>query len=446
MSNTGVDLIAWNHRALLGSQRVIRWAWPIAVLALCHAQAIASFQILNILIDPIKATLAITDTQYSLLQGLAVAIFAAMLGIPAARWADKRGRRIVILAGACGWSLATLGCAFVSDFSQLFAARILMGVGEVFLFPAALSLIGDLAPRGKLSSAVAAFGAGGPVGSAAALYGGGWILPHRAVLVDWWPALSAFEGWRIAFLLCGLTGVITVVAVLTVVEPVRREESIDAATSLYTLRTWVRNHWRAYATVSGGLLCFAVCAFATAAWGPTVLTRVHDLSVEQAGRLTGAAALIGAFALTYPSGFLVDVLHRSGRSDGILLVGTALAIGLVGLAAVAEITIQNGIGIIAWLVVYALLGIPTVLAGTALQMITPKRLRAQIMAVHLLLVNLVALSLGPFLVAIITDRFYGRATAVGYSLALIDAAAASLAALLFLVGRRPFKAGSLAVS
>src|SRR4029077_16811266 len=144
----------------LGNERLetsaTNWVWPTLVLALCHAQAIASFQILNILIDPIKASLAISDTQYSLLQGLAVAIFAALLGIPAARRADNRSRRNVILVGACGWSLATLGCAYVTDFAQLFTARIFMGVGEVFLFPAALSLIADLAPRGRLSSAVAA--------------------------------------------------------------------------------------------------------------------------------------------------------------------------------------------------------------------------------------------------------------------------------------------------
>ena len=84
------------------------WAWPVAVLAFCHAQAIASFQILNILVDPIRASLHISDTQYSLLQGLAVAIFSAALGIPAARWADLHSRRNVILAGAVGWSVATV--------------------------------------------------------------------------------------------------------------------------------------------------------------------------------------------------------------------------------------------------------------------------------------------------------------------------------------------------
>lgn len=414
------------------------------VLALCHAQAIASFQILNILIDPIKATLAISDTEYSLLQGLAVAIFAAMLGIPAARRADSRSRRNVILVGACGWSLATLACAFVTGFGQLFTARIFMGIGEVFLFPAALSLIADLAPRGRLSSAVAAFGSGGPVGAAAALFGGSWIPSHRAVLVGWLPALSGFEGWRIAFLLCGLSGLVTAVLLLTVVEPARRREPTEADGTFGSIRIWVVAHWRGYASVSGGMLCLALCAFATAAWGPTVLTRVHHLSLEEAGRMTAGAALIGGVLLAYPSGLLVDKLHRAGRSDGVLIVAMALAAGLAGLAVLAVMTTVNGVGVAAWVGLYALLGIPTVLAGTALPMMSPSPMRAQIMAIHLLLMNMLALSLGPFVVAVVTDKVFGRTTAVGDSLAFIDSAAAGLAAYLFLLGRRRFKASCLA--
>jgi len=340
------------------------------VLALCHAQAIASFQILNILIDPIKTSLAIADTQYSLLQGLAVAIFAALLGIPAARWADRRGRRNVILVGACGWSLATVGCAFVANFGQLFAARVLMGVGEVFLFPAALSLISDLVPRARLSSAVGAFGMGGPVGAAAALLGGSWILPHRAILVAALPSLSGFDGWRIAFLFCGLSGLPTAALLLTVVEPARRPESMATGSSVAAVRDWLLKHWRGYAAVSGGMLCLALCAFATSAWGPTVLTRVHDVSLEDAGRLTAAAALIGGILLAYPSGLLVDLLHRSGRADGVLRVGVIFAVAIAGLGVLTATTV-HGLAITAWIGLYALLGIPTVLAGTALPMMTP---------------------------------------------------------------------------
>jgi MFS family permease len=416
------------------------WIWPVVVLALCHAQAIASFQILNILIDPIKATLAISDTQYSLLQGLAVAIFAALLGIPAARRADRRSRRNVILLGACGWSLATLGCAFVADFGQLFVARVFMGIGEVFLFPAALSLIADLVPRGKLSSAIAAFAIGGPVGAAAALFGGSWIVPHRAIVVGWVPSLGALEGWRIAYLICGLSGLVTAALLLTVVEPDRRREQLDAGSSFNAVRQWIVAHWRAYATVSGGMLCLALCAFATSAWGPTALTRVHGLHLQDAGRATGTAALIGGMLLAYPSGLLVDALHRRGRADGVLLVSIALAAGLATLAALTVTATSDSTAIFAWVTVYALLGIPTILAGTALQMMTPNSMRAQIMAVHLLLMNLLALSLGPVVVAILTDKVFDRPTAVGDSLAVVDVGAAGLAAYLLLLGRRSFRA------
>jgi predicted MFS family arabinose efflux permease len=416
-----------------------RWIWPIAVLALCHAQAIASFQILNILIDPIKVSLAISDTEFSLLQGLAVAIFAALLGIPAARWADRRSRRNVILVGACGWSLATLGCGFVTNFGQLFAARIFMGIGEVFLFPAALSLIADLVPRGQLSSAVAAFGSGGPVGAAAALFGGSWILPHRAFLIARFPGLSGLEGWQLAFLFCGLTGLVTAALLLTVAEPAHRRERITEDSSFAAIRNLLLAHWRGYACVSGGMLCLALCAFATAAWGPTVLTRVHGVVLEAAGRMTAGAALIGGILLAFPCGLLVDALHRAGRLDGVLLVSTALAVGLAGLAGLAAAAPVTLIAVGAWVSLYTLLGLPTVLAGTAIPMMTPSPMRAQVMALHLLLMNLLALSLGPFIVAVMTDKVFGRPAAVGYSLAWVDLAATCLAACLFLIGRRAFK-------
>ena len=105
---------------------------------------------------------------------------------------------------------------------------------------------------------------------------------------------------------------------------------------------------------------------------------------------------------------------------------------------------MTGLAVAAWVSVYALLGLPTVLAGTAIPMMTPGPMRAQIMALHLLLMNMLALSLGPFIVAVMTDRVFGRPAAVGYSLACVDAAATCLAACLFLIGRRAFKSSCLA--
>ena len=411
------------------------WVWPTLVLALCHAQAIASFQILNILIDPIKRDLLVTDTQYSLLQGLAVAIFAALLGVPAARWADRRSRRNVVLLGSIGWSAATAAGGLVVDFEQLFVTRVLMGIGEVFLFPAAIALIADLVPRRKLSSAIALFACGGPVGAAAALAGGGWMVTHRSSVTALVPMLEGLAAWRMAFLLCGASGLVTVALLMTVRE--KRRQHVAAAAP-FGVVAYLARHWRVYAKVSGGMICLAICAFACSSWIPTVLSRTYALDHGWVGVLTGSASLVGGIGLVTLAGQLIDRLGVRGHADGVLHASMVLAVLVAVLAIVGAANLDARISIAAWVSVYALLGIPTVLAGTAIQAITPPPIRAQVLALHLLLVNLIALSLGPTLVAVLTDSLFADPGAVGRSLAIVSALSALTALALFWTVRPRF--------
>jgi MFS family permease len=404
---------------------------------LCHAQAIASFQILNILIDPIKRDLLVTDTQYSLLQGLAVAIFAALLGLPAARWADRRSRRNVVLLGSIGWSVATAAGSVVVNFEQLFVSRVLMGIGEVFLFPAAIALIADLVPRHKLSSAIAVFACGGPVGAAAALAGGGWMVTHQSTVTALIPALAGVAAWRSAFLICGASGFISV-ALVAMIRETRRPHV--ATTAAFSAVAYLTEHWRLYARVSGGMICLTICAFACSSWIPTVLSRTHALDPGLVGVLTGSASLIGGLGLVTLVGQLIDRLGTRGHTDGVLLASMVLAALVAGLTVLSAANIDPRISIAAWVSVYALLGIPTVLAGTALQVITPAPIRAQVLAIHLLLVNLIALSLGPTLVALITDSLFGDPGAVGRSLAIVSSLSAVAALSLFWTVRPRFAA------
>ncbi|HEX5182623.1 MAG TPA: MFS transporter [Allosphingosinicella sp.] len=407
------------------------WAWPVAVLALCHGQAIASFQILNILVDPIRASLHISDTQYSLLQGLAVAIFSAALGIPAARWADRHGRRGVILAGAIGWSLATVACAFVASFAQLFAARVAMGIGEVFLFPAAFALIADLVPRARLSTAIACFGAGGPIGGAAAMFGGGWIVAH---------VTGPVEGWRIAFFACGLTGLVSAALLLTVGE--RRPADDAPHLGFAGVLAYLGARGRLYGPVAAAMIFLSICAFASAAWVPTAFSRVYGMGSDGAGALTAAGSLAGGTGLVWAAGRLVDLLAARGDRAGPASVGIGLCLLLAALAGAAVLFLSGRAAVALWLCAYSLLGIPTVLGGTAFQMITAPRLRAQVMAVYLLLMNLLALSLGPFLVAWLTDHLFHRPDRVAQSLAIVVAGAALAGAFCFLAVRRRFAAAA----
>ena len=411
------------------------WVWPVAVLALCHGQAIASFQILNILVDPIRVSLHISDTQYSLLQGFAVAIFSAALGIPAARWGDRNSRRNVILVGAIGWSLATAACGFVQSFGQLFAARVAMGIGEVFLFPAALALISDLVPRSRLSIAIACFGVGGPVGGAAAIYGGGSLVAHPVGQVD---------GWRVALVACGLTGLLTAALLLTVTEPERLKEA--QFRSFRGVLAYMAERWWLYGLVGAGMIFLSMCAFAGAAWIPAALMRVYHVGSDRAGALTALSSLAGGVLLASSAGWLIDRLGLRGDRSSPLTVAAGVCAVLALFVTSAILLPAGTVAITLWLAAYALLAVPTVLGGTAFQMITSPPVRAQVMAIYLLLMNVFALSLGPFLVALLTDHFFQESTRVHQSLAIVIGISAIIGGLCLTVGRRLFAEASAEVS
>lgn len=411
-----------------------RWIWIVLVLAVCHAAAVASFQILSVLVEPIKAALGVSDVQYSLMQGVAIAIFASLLGIPAASVADRGNRRLVVLVGVIAWSAATLAAASVQSFTELFAARMVVGLGEVFLYPSALSMIADVAPSGRLSSAIGAFGCGGPIGAALALIGGGWLVHHREPLVSFLPGLPA---WRAAFLLCGALGALAAALLLTVSEPRHRESGQRAGIGV-TLR-YMGGRWKLFAGVSGGMLALSFCVFATASWSPAMLVRGDGMNYGGAGAITGSAALIGGVVGAWTCGLLSDWVESRGRKDAVLQVSVAVSICfLLSIAGAVIATSLRWTATFVWLS-YALLGMPTVLGGTALQQISPPPMRAQVMALQVLLVNLLALSLGPLTVAWLADDVFSNPQSIGSALALTVGAGTIVAGLAFLLCRHRFR-------
>src|SRR5690606_27150646 len=159
-------------------------------------------QIVNILAEPIKTSLRLSDTQLGLLAGPAFAVFYALLGIPIARHADKEGtNRVRLIAAALAiWSAMTAVCGLAQNFVQLLLARIGVGVGEAGCTPAAHSLITDSVPAEKRSSAIAFYGLGVPVGSLLGLILGGVV--------------NDLYGWRIALMLVGAPGLLLALIVL----------------------------------------------------------------------------------------------------------------------------------------------------------------------------------------------------------------------------------------
>src|ERR1700744_5385398 len=110
------------------------YCWYVVVLlTVTYTVSFIDRQILALMIGPIRKDFGISDTQVSLLIGLAFALFYTFLGIPIARLAERHSRRGIIAAGILIWCLMTAACGVAHNYNELFIARIGVGIGEAAL-------------------------------------------------------------------------------------------------------------------------------------------------------------------------------------------------------------------------------------------------------------------------------------------------------------------------
>lgn len=172
-------------------------------------------QVVNILAEPIKRDLHLADWQLGLMSGLSFALFYTILGIPIGRLAERRSRPAIIGASAIAWSGFTLLSGMAQNFTQLILGRMGVGVGEAGCTPAAQSLIMDYSSPRKRGSALAYYGLGAPIGGLVGMMFGGVVAENY--------------GWRAAFLLAGVPGLLLgCLAAFTLREP-RRHLRADLA-------------------------------------------------------------------------------------------------------------------------------------------------------------------------------------------------------------------------
>jgi MFS family permease len=164
-------------------------------------------QILSILAESIKADLGVSDAQLGYLYGTVFAVFYSLFGIPLGRLADVWDRRKLLAIGLGFWSAMTALSAFARTFPQLALARVGVGVGEASANPAAHSMLSDYFPAARRATVMAVYSTGIYIGTGLGLGIGGLV-------VDRW-------GWRAAFLVAGLPGLLLALWVRTLREPSR---------------------------------------------------------------------------------------------------------------------------------------------------------------------------------------------------------------------------------
>src|SRR5262249_55405404 len=205
------------------------------------------------------------------LRGTAFPPLSGVVGLPLGRLSDRKQRRKILAAGVFVWSLLTAASGIARNFSQLIVARLGVGVGEATCSPASTSLLGDFFPANQRARAVAIWMLGLPLGLGLANVSGGWILQK-------W-------GWRNAFYIAAIPGILCAVAALVMHEPTRGMSESHAvgdrrrAGNPYVLVLSIPT--MLWLIVSGALHNFNM--YALGAFVAPFLVRFHHMSFVSAG-------------------------------------------------------------------------------------------------------------------------------------------------------------------
>ena len=295
-------------------QRPGTYAWyALGLLTFVYVLNFLDRTLIYILFTPIKKEMAFSDLQLALLGTTSFVIFYTALGIPFGRLSDRVVRKNMIAGGLAVWSIFSGLTGFADSFWSLFFCRVMVGVGEATLGPAALSLLSDYFPPRRRATVQAIYSSGIAVGAGLAFFLGGWVGQHF--------------GWRWAFYLLGFPGLFFAVLVFLLKEKPRGQT--ETAAVRYTSKDWkilfrsvpLRYHYLGYAL-------FGLAANNLSIWGATFFTRVHKFDIATIGLWGGILSLIAGVPGTILGGLAADRFRRFGPGGRMLFSSVAALIAI----------------------------------------------------------------------------------------------------------------------
>jgi MFS family permease len=404
------------------TERVPSYSWyALAVLTAVYVLNFLDRTLIYILFTPIKKEMAFSDLQLALLGTTSFVIFYTLLGIPFGRLADRGSRKVIIGSGLAVWSLFSGLTGFADSFWTIFACRVMVGVGEATLGPAALSLLSDYFPVRMRATVQSVYSSAIAVGGGLAFFLGGFI--------------GQTYGWRWAFYLLGFPGLLLAVLVFLLrEEPRGRTETADAMRGSTDWKLVFRSAPLRYIYL--GYAFLGLASNNLGIWVPTFFVRVHELSLLFIGTAAGVISVLVGIPSMILGGYFSDRLSR--KSSGGRMAFTATA-GVISIPLWIALLFTNQL--------MALLAVNIVLYGLAIMWVGPAtadvhdlagpHLRGLAIGIFFSTVNITAYGIGSPLIGKLSDMF-GVSTNPGqmrYSL-LVCPIACALGALLLWMGSR----------
>lgn len=366
--------------------------YALGVLTLVYSFNFIDRQLLAILQESIKAELLLSDAQLGLLTGFAFAVFYVTAGLPIASWADRSNRRNIVSLSLFVWSFMTAISGLAQNYWQLLLARIGVGVGEAGGSPPSHSMISDIFPPQSRASALGFYSTGVSFGILFGFLFGGW--------------LNEFFGWRVAFVVVGVPGILLALVVrMTLAEPIRglneRRQVSDEGVAMKTVVSllWQRKSFRHMAM---GAAMNAFAGYSVANWVASYMIRSFNMSTGELGTWLALIIGVGGAAGVFGSGVVADRLGR--RDVRWYMWMPAIACGIA-------IPFQFGVYLATGAHVALVMAIvPAVLSNAYLgatiasvHNLVGLRMRALGSAILFFIINIVGLGAGPSSVGLLSD-------------------------------------------
>ena len=415
--------------------------YALWLLLLIYVVNFLDRQVINILAEPIKNDLKLLDWQLGLLSGFAFGIVYTVLGFPLARAADRYNRPWIIAGCLAAWSGFTGACGLAQNFVQLVAARAGVGVGEAGCTPTSHALIADYTPKEKRASALAFYAMGTPIGSLLGLAIGG--------------AMADYFGWRRAFLVAALPGlVLAVVSVLTLKEPRKMvaEHARSVATAASTFRETFaylarkRAFW--FLAFAAGVRAFLgyghapfTASFFYRSHGPDVAALAAQFGMKPQTFIGLTLGVLGGLAGTLGSWLGGQIADRYGARD-LRVFGSVPAIATLLSAPISVFIYMTSNSVLA-----LTLGVFPAILGTlwygpvysSAQGMVPPHMRATSASIMLFVINFMGLVMGALCIGALSDilnKAVGLGPAEGMRWALVLSTVAGLVSVVLFWGAR----------
>lgn len=417
-----------------------RWGAVLAFM-LVYIVSYIDRQILTIVVDPVKSSLGLGDTEIGLLQGFLFSTVLMVAAVPMSHLIDHYNRSRVLIGCMVVWSCATLYCGFADTFLELVLGRVGLAVAEAVVPMAAMSVIGDLFPRHRVGRAAAVFMNGGYFGNGVALMLSGWMIAWLTPLQGTpFPLMGTFEVWRGLFIgMAALSLLVACGLFFYLKEPPRREltaiQDAPTSASFWAFFWQHRSFILSYCVFAS---CISMIGFSLYAWPATLLIRVHHMEPVEVGMIMGPMFLITSIPGTALAAWLGSRCTPQHALQHLMLVMVGFMVVLAPLVLVMSLA-PTSLAIIALGAVLLMYAAAHGAILTPMQLISPNRMRGRLAAVSAL-IYVIPASMSPVIIGLFTDRVFEDPMALGKAMAITLGSACFLGTFAGLYAWRQAKA------